>query len=188
MWSRFMHMKQAIFHLIRVQMRMKTWSYSIGADWELFDDKWLLEVDYTYGEANQNGTTQRLNAIVDTDLAIDFATRQALYNGCSYTGGPVIGTRDSDNPVDNQAAGDAQCAAITSSDPNIAFNPWATSANDPGAITPENVGNWYLPLFVEPTSSSNQQLTANLQGAVYQLPAGSIFASFGAEYREEETL
>ena len=166
----------------------ETWSYSIGADWKLFDDKWLLEVDYTYGEENRDGLSQRLNVITSADLNFDFANRLAFYEGCSYDGGTGFGVRDSLNQIENQAAADAQCAALTSSDPNTAFNPWATSADDPGAITPDNVNNWYLPLFNEPTSSSNQQFTANLQGPVYQLPAGAIFASVGTEFRETETF
>ena len=167
----------------------ETWSYNIGFDWDLFDDKWLFEADYTYGEANQDGSSSRLGSIISGQSNFDFVNGTRIYDSCVYNGGAGVGTVDSRNQAAGlDVAADAQCAAITSSDPNTAFNPWATSADDPGAITPDNVGIWYLPVFTEPTSSSNQQLTLNLQGAVYELPAGAVFASFGAERREEETF
>ena len=166
----------------------ETWSYSIGFDWDLFDDKWLLEADYTYGEANQDGFSKRLGQIVRTNTDFNFGAGTRTYDSCSAVGGFSGGTVDSLVRIENQAAGEAQCLAITSSDPNIAFNPWATSPDDPGAITPDNVNTWYLPVFQDPTSSANEQLTVNLQGAVYELPAGAVFASLGAELREQETF
>ena len=166
----------------------ETWSYTVGFDWGLFDGKWLLEADYTYGEANQDGFSRRLGQIIRTNTNFDFAAGTNLYDSCTYEGGIGSGSVDSVIRIENEAAGNAQCEAITSSDPNIAFNPWATSPDDPGAITPDNVNNWYLPVFQDPSSSANEQLTVNLQGAVYQLPAGAIFASFGGELRQQETF
>ncbi|WP_343527050.1 TonB-dependent receptor [Sphingomonas sp.] len=76
------------------------------------------------------------------------------------------------------AAFQAQCAALTSSDPNVAFNPWRSTAAGGGA----NINTFLYPYVVDDLGNSLSNVEGRVTGELPVLPAGSISYAVGAEY------
>lgn len=77
-----------------------------------------------------------------------------------------------------KAAFQQQCAAVTSSDPNIAFNPWKSTTNGGGS----SINQFLFPYVVDDLGSSLDNIEARLNGQLLALPAGALTYAAGAEY------
>lgn len=80
-----------------------------------------------------------------------------------------------------QAKFDAQCAALTSSDPDVAFNPWKSSADGGGG----SIDPFLYRLDQENRSSEIKTYELRLNGDLFHLPGGPVQYAVGAEYADD---
>ena len=80
-----------------------------------------------------------------------------------------------------QAKFDAQCAALSSSDPNIAFNPWQSTADGTGG----SIDPFFYQLDQESRGSEIKTYELRLNGELFNLPGGPFSYAVGAEYADD---
>ena len=80
-----------------------------------------------------------------------------------------------------QSKFDAQCDALTSSDPNVAFNPWRSSADGEGG----SIDPFFWELEQESRSSEIKTYELRLNGELFHLPGGPVQYAAGAEYADD---
>ena len=76
---------------------------------------------------------------------------------------------------------DAQCEALTSSDPNVAFNPFKSSADGAGG----SIDPFFYELDQESRSSEIKTYELRLNGELFKLPGGPIRYAVGGEYADD---
>lgn len=75
---------------------------------------------------------------------------------------------------------DRQCVALTSADPNLAFNPFKSTANGGGA----SVSEFFFLQNQESRSSRLENYEGRLTGTMLTLPGGKVQYAVGAEYND----
>lgn len=161
--------------LVPAQIRntSTSWTANGGVSYD-FGKAAKLQLIYTRSGTETAGSGTQLGSLVS------FA--RTVTNGVvSY---PCYNFQLANNRIPaNQLAGykaafQAQCAALTSSDPNIAFNPWKSTTSGGGS----SVTTFLYPYVVDDLGNSLSNLEGRVTGEVLALPAGSVSYAVGAEY------
>lgn len=150
--------------------RTKSLSYTgtLGLEYE-WDEDTRLRFNVTYSDSSVTGET----------LGIVNLTTQDFFGDCVFD--PInveISGFDIENADEIVAA---QCAAITSSDPNAAFNFLNDGTGTLGA--PASVFN--VRQFQLDNSSSSAFFDAFFSSDLFSVPAGKVMFVVGGEYRSE---
>lgn len=165
------------------------WDANIGFEWQIGDDH-LLQFDYTKSESKSEGTQSGVNAwssyvtYVRTPFdPLNPTAPQGILDCLPNTGN--IETLSTDQAVRDSVTAQMEtiCQALTSSDPDVAFNPWRTSADDPGV----GAEIFYSLFDIDATYAKTDQITLNLQGSLMEMPGGKLYYSVGAERFTTET-
>ena len=151
----------------------ENWSATGGLSYD-FGDLATLQIVATKSESSTEGSGQQLGNIVSFQRTVtNGVTTYPCYNFL------LANNRIPENQRDAyKAAFDAQCAALTSSDPNVAFNPWKSTSDGGGA----DISTFLYPYVVDDLGSTLDNIEARLTGDAFQLPAGPLSYAMGAEY------
>lgn len=151
------------------------WSVNAGATYQ-FNADTKLEVVYTTSKSDSSGTSQNLSSLVS------FLADRTSPNGVRCYNFNIENNRfdTTVNPEAFKAAFQAQCLALTSTDPNVAFNPFNSTATGGGDLSV-----FLYDDSTEQRGSRLQNWEARLTGALYTLPAGKIYYAVGGEYNDD---
>lgn len=149
-----------------------SWTISGGLNYEI-NRQTKLEFVYTSSSSKSSAHQKTLGSLVSFIADPTSPTGYSCYNfqlaRGTYTGANLAAV---------QAAFNAQCKALTSSDPNVAFNPWHTGG---GA----DISTFLYDDQQEQRSSTQKNFELHLNGNVFDLPAGRIRYAVGGEYNTD---
>jgi iron complex outermembrane recepter protein len=153
----------------------KSWSFNAGLAYQLNKDT-KFELLYTTSSSETDGDTRVFGSLVSIVEDSSSPTGYGCYNfmlaNNRYTG---------ERRERMQAAFDRQCEALTSTDPDTAFNPWKSTTDGGGS----SVADFYYVDEVEQRESVLQNIEARLSGVALTLPAGKVSYVIGAEYNDD---
>lgn len=156
----------------RIKGTTTDWSLNTGLTYEFNKD---TKLDFVY--TTSRSTTEADEAIFSS--AVQFIEDPDSPNGISCYSYQLANSQlNSKERRSIQAAFDRQCELLTSSDPDVAFNPWNSSAQGPGA----DINNFYYTSESETRGSKMENYELRLNGSLYQLPAGKAYYVVGGEY------
>ncbi len=148
------------------------WSATAGLTYEI-NKSTRLNLIYTTSRSTSNGSGLQLGSVVNFQTLAN--GRRGCYNAL------LAGTQLSASArATLQEAFDRQCLALTSADPNIAFNPFKTSPTG-GA----DISTFLYNAENENRQSRLQQYEARLAGSLMTLPAGSLTYAIGGEFIDD---
>ncbi|GAB7551011.1 hypothetical protein NRB_05070 [Novosphingobium sp. 11B] len=153
-----------------------TWSINAGATWQI-NKRAKLEFVFTTSTAKSTSHSTLLGSLV-TSYGADPSSPSG-YSCYNYQ--LASGTYTGANLAAVQAAYEKQCAALTSSDPAVAFNPWRTGASDPGG----KVTDFIYEDAQEQRQSQVKNYELRLTGSLLDLPAGPLDYAIGGEYNDD---
>ncbi|VFR21700.1 TonB-dependent receptor [plant metagenome] len=152
-----------------------SWSANLALSYQ-FTQKTKLELLYSTSASKNEGDSRHFGNLVSFVDDPNSPTGLSCYNfflaNNRYSG---------DQLARYQQAFDRQCQALTSTDPNLAFNPWKSSADGGGS----SVSDFYYLVDDEQRSSRTQNWELRLNGSLYPLPAGDIYYVVGGEWHED---
>ena len=152
-----------------------SWSVNLGLTYEI-NDKTKADFIYTRSSSTTTGDRYTSGSIVTIENSDSSPTGWGCYNFFlsqgRYTGDELTFYQD---------LYDRQCAALTSSDPNVAFNPWKSTADGSGG----SINDFFYREATEERGSILENYELRLTGSAIALPAGEISYAFGAEYRDD---
>ena len=154
----------------------KAWVGTAGLTWEM-DPETRADLIYTASRTNSRGSSGNLGSLVS--LVADPTSP----NGVSCYNFALANPQANINGVNRdayRAAFDRQCAALTSSDPNLAFNPWKSTATG-GA----DVSTFLYEDDTEQRGSRLQNVELRFNGPLVTLPAGNAYYAVGGEYSDD---
>ncbi|MCD7100396.1 TonB-dependent receptor [Stenotrophomonas sp. MMGLT7] len=152
-----------------------SWNANAALSYE-FNADTRLELAYTTSASKTKGSTWNFNSIVSLISDPTSPNGVACYShdlAYSRLSGEALAQR--------QALFDIQCRALTSSDPNLAVNPWNSSANGSGS----SITDFFYLQQEEQRNSRVESYELRLNGSLYELPAGKIYYAVGGEYYED---
>jgi iron complex outermembrane receptor protein len=153
----------------------KSWSFNTGLAYQLNKDA-KFELLYSTSSSETEGDARVFGSLVsfveDASSPSGFSCYNFMLANNRYTGAELERM---------QAAFDRQCQALTSTDPDLAFNPWKSTTDGGGS----SVADFYYVSEVEQRQSILQNLEARLSGVAITLPAGKVNYVIGAEYNED---
>lgn len=151
------------------------WSLNAGISYD-FNEDTKLEFIYTTSRATTKGSSYGYDSLVTIDEDLTAANGYRCSNfqieQGRYTGDELAFYQDLFN---------RQCAALTSSDPNIAFNPWKSSADGTGG----SINDFFYRHNNENRGSRLENYELRLNGALMELPAGKLYYVIGGEYNDD---
>lgn len=150
--------------------------------------QWSVNAGFTY-DVNK-----------DTRLNLIYTTSQAQSRGRGLQFGSVVSINEDSSPAGFscynfdlsqpslqgrqrellQAAFDRQCRALTSTDPNVAFNPFRSTGTGGG-----DINDFLYETAPEQRTSRLSLYEARLTGTLLKLPAGGLTYAIGAEYADD---
>ncbi|MCD9005883.1 TonB-dependent receptor [Luteimonas sp. XNQY3] len=152
-----------------------SWNANLGLSYQ-FTPKTRLDLLYTTSASKTEGDSRTFGNLVDFIADPDSPNGVSCYNfqlaNNRYGGAQQARL---------QEAFDRQCLALTSSDPDLAFNPWKSSADGSGS----SIQDFYYLFEDEQRSSRSENWELRLNGSLYELPAGDIYYVLGGEYYED---
>ncbi|WP_417762859.1 TonB-dependent receptor domain-containing protein [Shewanella sp.] len=152
-----------------------SWSANLGLTYEISDDT-KLDFIYTTSRSTTSGSRYGYDSIVNINEDSTSPNGWSCYNfdlsRGIYTGDELAFYQDLFN---------RQCTALTSADPNIAFNPWKSSADGSGG----SINDFYYRHSQEQRGSRLENYELRLTGALFELPAGKISYAIGGEYNDD---
>ena len=152
-----------------------SWNLTAGLTYQ-FNPKNKIDLVYSRSRSSASGSVRNFNNAVNivavpnanSSIPPTFRCESGLLSGTSLT---------AEMRTSLQAAFDRQCIALTSTDPNLAFNPWKTSAGGPGA----SVADFFYLQAVDDRASTLQNFEARMSGSLFKLPGGDLSYAFGGE-------
>ncbi|WP_448665095.1 TonB-dependent receptor plug domain-containing protein [Sphingomonas sp. CJ20] len=148
------------------------WSINAGLRYQLNRDT-RIEFVFTTAKSKSKAKSTMLGSLVEIIEDPSSATGYSCYNFMlaenQYRGSNIDAFRQ---------AYQRQCAALTSTDPATAFNPWKTSAKGSGADTSIFLYNDAQ----EDRQSQSKNYDLHMNGQLINLPAGPINYALGGEY------
>ena len=167
-------------------------TYTVGFDYDVFENA-TLSGSYTYSESTSNAFQRRFETLVRiTELFPFFGPaydpdnpRHAIvpspFGGtaqiaCVPTGFGINLDETSPELLD------AQCQALISGDPDLAFNPFGDGSSVSGA----DPNIFFLDVFTRDNKNISQSAEFSLSGEDFALPAGDIGYAIGGEWRTSE--
>lgn len=152
-----------------------SWSLNLGLTYEINDDT-KLDFIYTTSRSTTSGNRFTAGSIVTMQTDSANPDNWSCYNfdldQGNYTGDRLNFYQDLFN---------RQCAALTSSDPNIAFNPWKSSSDRSGG----SINDFFYREATEERGSKLENYELRLTGSIFELPAGEIYYAIGGEYNDD---
>ena len=148
-----------------IRNRVTNWTVNAGLIYS-FSPHTKLNLTYTRSRSSSSASGTGFGSLVS--LSDDPQTPGAV--SCAPNYGVV-------SPA-QLAVASAQCVALTSSDPNKAFNPWRGSSFAGGA----DIKTFLFDASQENPATSTQLVEAHLNGNVALLPGGQIQYVVGGEY------
>ncbi|WP_206537869.1 TonB-dependent receptor domain-containing protein [Shewanella mangrovi] len=186
--------------------QFSSWNPGVTAYYYPADE--LANGDLPYGYSDSTADNWSLNAGIsykfneDTKLEFIYTTSRATTKGARYAYDNIVsisedlsspngyrcsnfqlerGRYTGDELAFYQDLFDRQCTAMTSSDPNLAFNPWKSSADGTGA----SINDFFYRHSNEDRGSRLENYELRLNGALWELPAGKIYYAIGGEYNDD---
>lgn len=148
-----------------------TWSINAGLTWNLGHHT-KLEFVFTTSTAKSFARSTKLGSLVSLIKDPTQASGFSCYNNGIYPGV---------NLDTIKAAFAKQCAALTSSDPAVAFNPWRTGAGGTGG----SVTDFIYEDAQEQRQSQVKNYELRLNGNLLTLPAGMVAYATGGDYNDD---
>lgn len=155
-----------------VRATSKAWTVNGGVSYD-FGRAAKVQLIYTKSKTGTEGSGTQVGSIAGFSKDAKSPTGYSCYNFQLANNRIPLNQRDA-----FQAAFQRQCAAISSSDPNIAFNPWKSTSNGGGA----GIDTFLYPYVVDDLGSSLDNVEGRLTGEAAVLPGGAISYALGAEY------
>ncbi|MCE4557950.1 TonB-dependent receptor domain-containing protein [Roseateles cellulosilyticus] len=155
----------------------RSWVATAGLAWDV-NSETHAELIYTTSRTTSSGRSANLGSLVDL---IDDPTSP---NGVScfnlQLSNPLANLNGVD-PAAYRAAFDRQCRALTSSDPNVAFNPFKSTADGGGS----SVAAFLYDNDVEDRGSRLENVELRVTGRLATLPGGKVYYAAGTEYNDD---
>lgn len=148
------------------------WNVNGGVSYD-FGKVAKLQLVYTKSESSTQGSGNQIGSLVSFSRDARSPTGYSCFNFQLANNRIPANQRDA-----YQAAFDRQCAALTSTDPNVAFNPWRRGATGGGA----DIRTFLFPNVVDDLGSTLDNIEARVTGQLLTLPGGSVTYAAGAEY------
>lgn len=159
----------------RISNTTEAWSANLGLSYAL-TEKTKLDLIYTTSRTTNLGASRNFASLVS------FNADPTSANGVRCANFDLDNNRLTGARLEQiQAAFDRQCTALTSSDPNVAFNPWNTSANPDSG----DINDFYYLLDNENRASRLQNLELRLSGSALDLPGGTVYYAVGGDMNED---
>ncbi len=157
-----------------VRNRVVNWNVNGGVSYD-FGKAAKIQLLYTKSKSSSEGSGNQIGPVSLVSFARDpkSPTGYSCYNFQLANNRVPLNQRAA-----YQAAFDRQCQAVTSNDPNIAFNPWKSTTNGGGAP----ISTFFFPYVVDDLGSSLSNIEARVNGELLALPAGGLTYAAGAEY------
>ncbi|RIV89510.1 TonB-dependent receptor [Aurantiacibacter xanthus] len=158
-----------------ISNRSESWSVNAGFSYD-FNDSTTLEFIYTRASDKSRGRSDNFGSLVSIIADPASSSGFSCYNFMLANG------RYPESQQDYlQSVFDAQCAALTSTDPDIAVNPWSSSpATAGGPISP-----FFYRLDDETRASKITNYELRLTGDLFELPGGKIHYAVGGDYSDD---
>ncbi len=158
----------------QVQNTTENWSVNGGVSYD-FGKFAKLQLMYTKSESQTTGSGTQLgpSTLVGFEKDAKSPTGYSCYNFQLANNRIPASQRAA-----YQAAFDRQCQALTSTDPNTAFNPWKSSTNGGGS----SITDFLYPYVVDDLGSTLDNIEGRMTGELFHLPGGPITYALGAEY------
>ncbi len=159
----------------RQRNRNTSWSVNAGLTYD-FNRDTRLSLIYTRSGTSQTAEGDALGSIVqlvESPTSPNGVECEDFMLSSGQLTGAALAAR--------QATFDRQCAALTSSDPNVAFNPWRSGAFAGGG----DIGAFLFNNAIDDAGSRLQLFEGRLNGSVINLPAGRIQYALGGEYSKD---
>nr|WP_283105084.1 TonB-dependent receptor [Shewanella dokdonensis] len=158
----------------RISSTQTAWNFNAGLSYE-FNSDTKLDFIYSKSGSGSDGDQYSLSSLVSFLADPNSPNGVACYNGALAEGSYTASEAEY-----YQQIFDKQCEAVTSNDPNVAFNPWKSTAESSGA----SIMDFYVQNMVENRSSSMDNYELRLNGSAYELPAGTIYYALGGEWHD----
>jgi iron complex outermembrane receptor protein len=148
------------------------WNINATLAYEL-TKKSKLEFTYTTSASKTEGESWNFGSIVSIVRDSSSPNGYSCYNfdlaNNNYSGEELAFYQDLYN---------RQCQALTSSDPNLAVNPWNTNSGS-------GISDFFYKTQDESRSTRTQNFELRWTGSVLELPAGEISYALGGEFFED---
>lgn len=152
----------------------KNWNVNGGLSYD-FGKAAKVQLIYTRSESATEGTGTQLGPV----SLVSFVRDTKSPTGYSCSNFLLANNRVPLNRRDAfRAAFDRQCLALTSTDPNVAFNPWKSTTTGGGA----DISVFSYPFVVDDLGSTLENIEGRVNGELMQLPGGALTYAGGTEY------
>jgi iron complex outermembrane receptor protein len=142
-----------------------------------FNDDTRAELIYTTSASKTGGNYMNFGSLVNSfQPDINSPSGYSCYN-FELANNRLSGTQ----LAQQQEIFDRQCLALSSTDPNLAFNPWKSTADGGGS----SIRDFYYRFDDDQRNSRTENIEFRLNGSLYELPAGKIYYAVGGEWYED---
>lgn len=156
-----------------VRNTVTAWTANAGVSYD-FGKLAKIQINYTRSQTSTEGSGTQLGSLVSFQRTV---TNGVVSYPC-YNFLLANNRIPANRRAATQAAFQAQCTALTSTDPNVAFNPWRSNAAGGGA----SINTFLYPYVVDDLGNALSNVEGRVTGAIAGLPAGAINYAVGAEY------
>lgn len=154
-----------------------SWNVNAGLSYR-FNRDTKLDLIYTTSSSKSSGTARNFDNVVS--FIADTKSPSGIR--CSNSQLESSSSRlSAEQRAALQVVFDRQCRALTSADPNIAFNPFKSTPTGGGA----SVSEFFYLQNQERRDSRLELYEARLAGALFTLPAGKLQYAVGGEYSDD---
>lgn len=154
----------------------RSWVGTAGVTWEITPET-RADLIYTASRTNSSGSSGNLASLVSFVADPTSPSGVSCYNFALAN--PSFNLQGVDR-ASYQAAFDRQCAALTSTDPNLAFNPWKSTATGGAPVS-----TFLYEDAVEQRGSRLQNVELRVNGPLFTLPGGKVYYAAGGEYNDD---
>ena len=144
------------------------WEFGGGLEFEWSENQ-FIEFDANYSKNENVSFASRLGSLADPSFP--FVVNGSCFLSRNFDPSRTGDLIDPDGLVDLALNG--HCPALTSDDPNVAFNPFGEGGYDPL--------NFFVANQSDESSSELTQYTLNFTGQLFDLPGGAVNYAVGGE-------
>lgn len=159
----------------RISNEQTNWAINGGLRYD-FSDTTQLEFAYSRSRSSSRAKSDNFGSLVDFTTDPNSPTGYSCYN---------FMLANDRFPEDQReylrAKFEEQCELLTSTDPNVAFNPFKSSADGSGGA----IDAFFFELDQESRSSDITTYELRLNGELFQLPGGPVRYAMGGDYVDD---